>query len=150
MLSYETAARVKASHARLIVEEAAAIERSWWRGALGLDAGSPDGPASLAGATPLFHPKGIPDEDDLFMAFADAAFILERLEDWARRFTIKWSLRMNDEDWGAVDPSGPTKPLLERMRKWAGRARVLPAGQGRWQVDEARRQALLARHADRR
>lgn len=150
MLSYETTGRVGASAARKIAAEAAGLQRAWWRGGLGFDLDEAAGPAVLSGATPLFHTsKHIPVDDDLFLAFADAAFILERLEDWARRFKVKWHVRMRDEDWGAVDPSGPTRPLLDQMEKWARRVGVPATGKGTWRIDESRRAELLARHAGR-
>jgi hypothetical protein len=126
------------------------IQREWWRGALGLDASNDQGPSTLAGRTALFHKSGIPDDEDLFMAFADAAFILGQLARWAKRHKIKWHVRMNDEDWGAVDPSGLTPPLLEQMGKWAHRLRIFPSGRDTWFVSENRRAELLSRHAGRR
>src|SRR5436190_23573060 len=117
MLQYESTAKVRASSARTILEDIAGIERDWWRGALGIDASNEDRPAILSGRTALFHKGGIPDADDLFMAFTDAEFILRQLIAWSKKHTIKWHVRMNDEDWGAVDPSGLTKPLIEQMGK---------------------------------
>lgn len=149
MLDYETTGRVRAAAVRAIRADLAGIERDWWRGALGLDASDEDHPSILSGRTALFHKTGIPDGDDLFMAFADAAFILGRLGDWSKRHKIKWHLRMNGDDWGAVDPSGLTKPLLEQMGKWAHRIRIFPSGRDTWFVPEDRRAELLARHAAR-
>jgi len=147
MLRYESTGRIGASDARKIAGEAAALDRAWWRGGIGFDGEESQGPTVLSGGTPLFHRSvKIPDPDDLFMAFADAAFILERLSDWSRRFKVKWHVRMNDEDWGAVDPSSFTKPLLDQMEKWARRVGVPSGGKGRWRVDESRRAELAARY----
>jgi len=146
VIRYESAGRVSASAVRAIQEEAAAVERRWWRGALGLDAEGEGRPAVLRGRTPLFHAQGVPDEDDLFLAFADALFILHRLADWAKRFGVKWRVWMNDEDWGAVDPGGPTRPLVEQMDKWAGRAGAARVGKRDWEVSESRRGELLDRY----
>lgn len=150
MLEYESTGRVRASVSRAIVQDIAGIEREWWRGALGLDASDEGHPSILSGRTPLFHKAGIPDADDLFMAFADAAFILGRLAGWAKRHKIKWHVRMNGEDWGAVDPSGLTKPLIDQMGKWARRSGVFMNGRDTWFVPEDRRSELLARHARRK
>jgi len=150
MLAYESTGRVKASAVRAIREELAAIERDWWRGALGFDASDEGRPSILTGRTALFHKSGIPDADDLFMAFADAAFILERLAGWAKRHKIKWHVRMHDDDWGAVDPSGFTKPLLDQMQKWAHRLKIFPSGRDTWFIPEDRRAELLARHSGRK
>lgn len=148
MLQYESAAKVGVSTVRSILEETGTIDRRWWRGGLGLDPSEEGRPAILRGKTALFHPPGsIPDEDDLFMAFADAAFIVERLAAWSKKHKIKWKLRMHDEDWGAIDPTGLTKPLREQMGKWSGRAKVFENGPASWYVPEDRRQALLAKYA---
>ncbi len=150
MLSYESTGRVKASSIRSIRKDVAEIKREWWRGALGFDATDEGRPSTLSGRTKLFHQGGIPDADDLFMAFADAAFLLERLAGWAKKHKIKWHVRMHDDDWGAVDPSGMTKPLLDQMGKWARRIKVFPSGRDTWFIPEDRRSELLTRHADRR
>ena len=150
MIQYESTRRVSSSALRSIRKDLAQTERQWWCGALGFDASDEDRPSILSGRTALFHKGGIPDADDLFMAFADAAFLLERLAGWAKKHRIKWHLRMHDEDWGAVDPSGFTKPLLDQMGKWAHRVKVFPSGRDTWFIPEDRRTELLARHADRR
>ena len=149
MLRYESVARVGVSDARVIRAEAAALDRDWWRRPLGFEGEEEEHPATLYGRTSLFYrTRSISDADDLFMAFSDAAFIVERLAGWSERFNVKWRVRMHDEDWGAVDPGGPTKPLLEQLRRWAGRVGVFVPG-GTWSVPEARRAELLARHAGR-
>src|SRR5947207_3183867 len=94
MLGYETTHRVNASIVQSIFDEIDEIDRDWWRGALGLDVSEEGRPSILSGRTPLFHKQGIPDDEDLFMAFGDAAFILGRLAGWAKRFKIKWHIRM--------------------------------------------------------
>ena len=150
MLEYETTGRVKSSAVRAIRADIAGIERDWWRGKLGIDASDEDHPAILTGRTPLFYKAGIPDADDLFMSFADVAFILGHLSAWSKKHKIKWHLRMNGEDWGAVDPSGLTKPLIDQMGKWAHRLKIFPSGRDTWFVPEDRRAGLLARHAGRK
>jgi hypothetical protein len=146
MLRYATAARVGDGAARRILEEVAAIRRDWWKGGLGLDRGED---RTLEGRTALFHSGGIADADDVFMAFADAVFILEHLGAWAREERLKWRFRMHDDDWGALDPSGPDPVLNRALDKWAGRARAERLGKGRYVVSEERRTGLLVRHADR-
>ncbi len=150
MLEYQSTGRVPLKAVRVIQEEASSLVRDWWRGRLGLDPSEEGRPATLSGRTPLFHQHGIPDEDDLFMAFADTAFILERLSDWSRRFKIKWRLKMNGEDWGAVDPSGFTRQLLDPMEKWARRVRVFASGRDTWFIPQDRRGELLVKHARRK
>jgi hypothetical protein len=150
MLHYESTSRVGISAIRSIRKDLGQIEREWWHGALGFDATEEDRPAILSGRTALFHQGGIPDADDLFMAFADAAFLLGRLAGWAKKHKIKWHVRMRDEDWGAVDPSGMTKPLIAQMGKWAHRVKVFPSGRDAWFIPEDRRAELLRRYAGRR
>jgi hypothetical protein len=150
MLHYESTSRVGTSAIRSIRKDLAQIDRSWWRGPLGLDATDEDRPSVLSGRTKLFHPSGIPDADDLFMAFADAAFILGQLAAWSKKHKIKWHIRMHDDDWGAVDPSGLTKPLIDQMGKWARRIKVFHSGRDTWAIPEDRRAELLARHSDRK
>ena len=150
MIHYESTGKVSASVARSIAGDIGLIEREWWRGALGVDASEEGRPAILSGRTPLFHRSTIPDADDLFMAFADAAFILGRLAGWSKKHKIKWHVRMNDDDWGAVDPGGLTKPLIEQMGKWAHRLKIFPNGRDTWFIPEDRRAELLRRHAGRK
>ena len=149
MIRYESTGRVGVSSARKIQKEVGAIRRPWWNGALGFDVDEIDQPVVLSGSTPLFRARGIPDGDDVFMAFADAAFVLERLSDWSRRFKIKWHIGMNDDDWGSIDPSGFSRPLLGQMNKWARRARAAPAGDGTWSVSGERHEELFRKHKGR-
>lgn len=149
MLRYETTGKVRAAAARTILEEAGAIDRAWWNGGIGFEADEPGGPVELAGRTPLFR-AGVPVQDDLFMAFADMAVIVGRLADWAKRFRLKWRLTMNGDDWGAIDSTGPTPPLLGQLKKWSKRAKVAPAGKGEWVVPEVRKAEILARYGEAR
>lgn len=150
MLQYESAGRVGVAAARAILREIDGLDRTWWRGGLGIEAAQNDRPSILSGRTPLFHRHGIADAEDLLMAFADSVFILARLAVWAKRYKVKWRVRMNDEDWGAVDPGGMTPPLLEQMTKWARRVGVAQNDPGSWLIPEDRRSELLARHAGRK
>jgi len=150
MLHYESAGQVKASAVQAIFREIGALSRDWWRGPIGLDASEEGRPAILKGKTALFHSHGIPDGDDVFMAFADAVFILERLSDWAKRFRIKWRIRMRDEDWGSIDPTGMTRQLWEQMGKWSARAGISQSGELGWSVPEERRTELLALYSGRK
>ena len=150
MLHYESTGRVGTAARSAIRKDLAGLDRDWWRGALGFDAADEDRPSTLSGRTALFHKSGIPDPDDLFMSFADAAFILERLAGWAKEHKIKWHVRMHDDDWGAVDPSGFTKPLADQMGKWAHRLKIFPNGRDTWFIPEDRRADLLSRHAGRK
>jgi hypothetical protein len=150
MLRYASTGKVGSSAARKIQEEIGQIRRPWWRGAIGFDVDETGQPVDLSGATALFHKKqGIPDEDDLFMAFVDAAFILDRLADWSNRFKIKWNIGMNEDDWGAIDPTGLSRRLLKQVEKWARRARVPSGKSGRWGISAERHEELFRKHKGR-
>jgi hypothetical protein len=107
-------------------------------------------PQVLVGRAPLFHPSGIPEEDDLLMALSDAAFVLARLEDWASRFGVKWQVQMHDERWGSIDPTGCSKELLDQMNKWARRCGVPARPRGGWAVPASRENEVRARYPGRR
>ena len=145
MLSYESTGKIGVSAARIIFRECIAVERNWWIGALGIEPSEIERPTELRGETALFGRAGASDDEDLFMAFADAVFILEHLGQWWSRFKIKRHLRMNGDDWGAIDPSGRTGALVSQMDKWAGRAKVAWSSRGKWVVDEDRRADILSR-----
>jgi hypothetical protein len=149
VIQYASTAKVSVSAARKIQEEIGAIHRAWWRGAIGVDAEETDRPAVLSGATPVFHKTGVPDEDDLFMAFADASFILAHLDRWAKRFKIKWHIRMNDEDWGSIDATGLSRPLLDQMEKWARRVGAVEIEKGTWVTPGERLEEMLQKYKDR-
>jgi hypothetical protein len=145
MLRYETASKVGASAARAILAEAAELKREWWNGGIGFENDEPSVPEVLKGATPLFR-SNVPLEDDLFMAFGDMSAIADLLIDWAARFGVKWRLDMNGEDWGAIDPTGPSQVLIDQLTKWSKRAKVPSAGKARWLIPDTRRRDLSQKH----
>jgi hypothetical protein len=83
------------------------------------------------------------------MAFADASFIVARLAAWAKRFGIKWHLRMNGDEWGAIDATGLTRPLLNQMVKWARRVGAVELGRGAWEVSGERLEQLVRKYQRR-
>jgi hypothetical protein len=145
MLKYESASKVGLSSARSILAEAAAVDRAWWNGALGFENLEPAAPEVLKGGVSLFRP-GVGLEDDLFMAFSDMAVVVDLLSDWASRFGVKWHLFMDDEDWGTIDPTGPSQVLLDQLRKWSRRAKVPEAGKAKWLIPDTRRRDISGRH----
>ena len=57
---------MKSSAVRVIREEIQAIDRDWWKGALGFDAADDDRPSTLSGRTRLFYNKTvIPDAEEI-------------------------------------------------------------------------------------
>jgi hypothetical protein len=146
MLAYESASKVGVAAVKAILAEAAGVERAWWNGAIGFEiVEAPKAPDVLKGGTPLFRP-GVPLEDDLFMSFGDMAAIVELLAGWAERFGVKWRLRMDDEDWGTIDPTGPSQVLLDQLKKWSRRAKVPEAGKAKWMIPDTRRRDIASRH----
>ena len=145
MLRYESASKVAASAVNVILSEAAGVQRQWWHGTIGFENEQASSPAVLRGLTPLFR-SNVPLEDDLFMAFGDMVAIVDLLIDWAGRFGIKWRLFMNDEDWGAIDPTGVSQVLLDQMTKWSKRAKVPVAGRAKWMIPDTRRRDIGDRH----
>jgi hypothetical protein len=145
MLRYESASKVGASAVNAILSEAAGVQRQWWQGTLGFENEPATAPVVLRGITPLFR-SNVPLEDDLFMAFGDMVAIVDLLADWSVRFNVKWRLHMNDEDWGAIDPTGPTPMLLDQMTKWSKRAKVPAAGRSKWLIPDTRRRDIGDRH----
>lgn len=146
MIRYESTGKVGVSAARKIQGEVGAIRRTWWQGALGFDVGEIEQPLVLSGSTKLFHGPGIPDEDDVFMAWTDASFILEHLRRWSKQFKIKWHLRMNEDDWGSIDPSGLSRPLLNQMVKWSRRIGAVEIEKGTWVAPGERLDELMRKY----
>ena len=99
----------------------------------------------LKGGTPLFRSNALL-EDDLFMSFGDMSFIVDRLAGWAAAHGVKWRLHMHDEDWGAIDPTGPSQMLLDQLTKWSKRAKVPSAGKAKWLIPDTRRREIGQKH----
>jgi hypothetical protein len=146
MLIYESAAKVGVAAAKAILEEAAGVDRVWWCGAVGFERTvAPKAPEILKGGTPLFRP-GVPLEDDLFMAFGDMTAIVDLLSGWAKAHGVKWHLFMDADDWGTIDPTGPSQVLLDQLKKWSKRAKVPEAGKAKWMIPDTRRRDISGRH----
>jgi hypothetical protein len=94
-------------------------------------------PGHLVGATKLFLLEDVEEgvvtlDDDLFMAFYDARFILWTLAGWSERHGISWNLILSGEDAGQI-VGGQIKPasLFEA-----------DASPKKLQVDEERAQTI--------
>jgi len=145
MLRYESASKVGASSAKSILAEAGELQRDWWNGGIGFENQDPASPEVLKGGTPLFRSNALL-EDDLFMSFGDMSFIVDRLAEWAAKYGVKWRLHMHDEDWGAIDPTGPSQMLLDQLVKWSKRAKVPAAGKAKWMIPDTRRREIGQKH----
>jgi hypothetical protein len=145
MLRFESASKVGVSAARTILAEAAGVERQWWHGALSFENAEPKAPEALKGGISLFRP-GVPLEDDLFMSFGDMVAVVDLLSAWAKAQGVKWHLFMDQDDWGTIDPTGPSQVLLEQMKKWSKRAKVPEAGKAKWMIPDTRRRDISIKH----
>ncbi len=145
MLRFESASKVGVSACRSILAEAAGVERAWWHKPLAFENAEPAAPEVLKGGISLFRP-GVPLEDDLFMAFGDMAAVVELLSAWSKAQGVKWHLFNDDQDWGTIDPTGPSQVLLDQLKKWSKRAKVPEAGKAKWLIPDTRRIDISARH----
>jgi hypothetical protein len=145
VLRYESASKVGLASARAILAEMAAVERAWWHRAPTFENAEPTGPEVLRGRASFFR-SGVPLEDDLFMAFGDMAALVDLLRGWASRFGVKWHLFNDDDDWGTIDPTGPSQVLLGQLAKWSRRAKVPEAGKAQWLIPDTRRRDIAAKH----
>ena len=145
MLCFESASKVGVSAARAILAEAEGVDRDWWQRPLTFENGEPAAPEVLKGGISLFRP-GVPLEDDLFMSFGDMAAVVELLSGWSKAHGVKWHLFMDEDDWGTIDPTGPSHLLLEQLKKWSKRAKVPEAGKAKWLIPDTRRRDISSRH----
>ena len=145
MLRFESASKVGVSAARRIQAEASGVDRPWWYKPLSFENADPKAPEFLKGGISLFRP-GVPLEDDLFMAFGDMAAVVDLLSGWAKDHGVKWHLFMDADDWGTIDPTGPSQVLLDQLKKWSKRAKVPEAGKGKWLIPDTRRRDISMKH----
>lgn len=145
MLRIESASKVGVSACRSILAEAKAVDRAWWNKPLSFENAEPAFPEALKGCISLFRP-GVPLEDDLFMGFGDMVAVVELLAGWAGTHGVKWHLFMDADDWGTIDPTGPSQVLLNQLKKWSKRAKVPEAGKAKWLIPDTRRLDISDRH----
>ena len=106
-LTYITKERVPLETKRLIRHEAGTIERSWAVESISFfDDPLSDDP--VAGDTKLFSP----DPADCPAAADDARFIVDRLQDWSRRFQLSWTLSMAEVEVGEVSAEQVDEGIL--------------------------------------
>lgn len=131
-LTYQTTKPVSAAVKRAVLDDAARLnrERVWWGESFIFfevpqkGKGKAKGLTPLTGDTKLFR-SDADEEDDTFMAFRDAAFILQHLVRWSQEHGIDWTLEMVGAEVGAitagaVEPAGlfgwdePETPAAQR------------------------------------
>jgi hypothetical protein len=114
-LTYQTTKPVKAAIKNAILAEVARINpaREWWSESLIFFEVKrrAKGPTPLTGDTKLFRADEADDDDDEFMGYRDAAFIVQQLVRWSHEHGIDWVLEMVGADVGtitagAVEPAG--------------------------------------------
>jgi hypothetical protein len=80
--------------------------REWWtEGILFFD--DPEQPGVLSGSSKLFRGGGVVEvDDDSFLAWRDAQFIISRLAHWGSNFGLVWRLSYDGGELGRVDAAG--------------------------------------------
>lgn len=120
-ISYTTTAAVSAKARNAILADAERVnkEREWWCESI-IFFTDKKRSKLLVGDTKLFFPGMYSDpdaedglmevdaDDDNFMAFRDAAFILQQLMRWSKLHRVDWTLEMAGGDLGKI-----TKGKLE-------------------------------------
>jgi hypothetical protein len=121
-LSYITTAAVPAKARTAILEDAEGVNlgREWWCESINFFTDKKR-PKHLIGDTKLFFAGMYSDpdaedglmevdtDDDNFMAFRDAAFILQQLMRWSKAHGVDWTLEMAGGDLGKIT-KGKLKP----------------------------------------
>lgn len=152
-ITYSTLEPVTAPVRKAIEAEAKRLnlERDWWCENI-IFFKHRDKPKHLVGDTKLFI-VGIEDDfdneeeeqsedafdDDLFMAFYDARFILLTLAKWSQEFGVSWEVSMAGETVGSV-VGGKIKP--QGLFESDVSAKQLKA-------DDKKAKAILAKYPDR-
>jgi hypothetical protein len=78
--------------------------REWWtEGICFLD--NPERPGVLSGSSKLFR-GGVEWDDDSFLAWRDAQFIIGHLAHWASKFGLVWCFSYDGGELGRVDATG--------------------------------------------
>lgn len=107
----------------------------------------------LEGSTKLFYPGGYSDvpgsvvdvdgDEDDFMARRDAAFIIEQLLIWSKRFSITWLIEMADVEFGSISNGKLSRELVSQFQKQVGWNIQAP-------VDEALAEKISRKYASRK
>ena len=72
------------------------------------------------------------------MAYADALFTVQQLQEWAQRYQTSWDVQLGRSK-GRVEPSGPdaaARKLLGELSARAGGATALQAEEQRRHLDQ--------------
>jgi len=87
--------------------------------------------------------REVDPKDDAVMAYADALFTVQQLQEWAQRYGISWDVQLG-RSRGRVEAAGPDSAAQKLLSELSREARVAPE-----QV-EPRRRALDEKYRDRR
>jgi hypothetical protein len=93
------------------------------------------------------HPgtfREVDPKDDAVMAYADALFTIQQLQEWAQRYKISWDVQLGRSK-GRVEASGPDAGAQKLLAELSGRAGVTTAQQA-----EMQRRRLDQKYRDRR
>jgi hypothetical protein len=156
-LAYRSRAKVKDSDAKLIAAEAVGIarRRPAWSESLHVHSDGPIGdgrPKYLFGDARLFLVEyettpgrfhEVLPSDDALMAYAEAQFVLQQLERWAKQHGVSWDVQLGKQR-GRVGEDGPDAKAQKILAGLAGGAGS-PAA-----TLEAERARLDVKYRDRR
>jgi hypothetical protein len=87
--------------------------------------------------------REVDKQDDAVMAFADAAFTLEQLAEWAQKYGLEWDVQLGPLQ-GKVTSQGPDEGGRKLLAELSRRAKQTAA------QAEASRKTLDAKYRDRR
>jgi len=82
--------------------------------------------------------REVDPKDDAVMAYADALFTVQQLQEWAQRYKVSWDVQLF-RSRGRVEPSGPdaaARKLLSDLSTQAGGATPLQAEEQRRRLDQ--------------
>jgi hypothetical protein len=88
--------------------------------------------------------REVDPKDDAVMAYADALFTVQQLQEWAQRYKLSWDVQLG-RSRGRVEASGPDTAGQKLLAGLAARAGGLTALQA-----EAQRRRLDQKYRDRR
>ena len=81
--------------------------------------------------------------DDAVMAYADALFTVQQLQEWAQRYHVSWDLQLGRAH-GRVDASGPDSDAQKLLTELSRKARIGP------EQADAQRRVIDQKYRDRR
>jgi hypothetical protein len=88
--------------------------------------------------------REVDPKDDAVMAYADALFTVQQLQEWAQRYKVSWEVRLGSSS-GRVEASGPDAAAQKLLADLSLRAGGIAAQQA-----ETQRRKIDQKYRDRR